>query len=228
MEHIENSSKNKIDGSGYCTHEYLSPSRMSSYGHQYSLAMKSKGASFLNVGSGNDFLNHLLTRQGKFVVDFDLNYSTKPIVCGKLPFLPFYNSSFDIVLCFQMLEHLPVSLLPTCLTEFARVGTKYVIISLPDVTYRGYEKIKHFTYKVTKHPQVWKKYEIPQIDFEHEWEIGIGDVDEETVLKCVENDQLSLVHQFRNDLNLYHHFFVWKILAKKPENQSEKGSITLP
>ncbi|MDD2522624.1 MAG: hypothetical protein PHW11_07390 [Anaerolineaceae bacterium] len=65
-------------------------------------------------------------------------------------------------------------------------------------------------------------------DFEHEWEIGIGDVDEETVLKCVENDQLSLVHQFRNDLNLYHHFFVWKILAKKPENQSEKGSITLP
>lgn len=217
MNNDDNFSKNKMDGSGYRTFEYLSPSRMSSYGHQYSLAMKSKGTSLLNIGSGNDLLSQLLSRQGKFVVDFDLNYSTNPTVCGKLPFLPFLNSSFDVVLCFQMLEHLPFSLLPICMKEFTRIGTKFVIISLPDVTYKGYEKLKHYTYKFLKHPKVWKKYQKSDIDIEHEWEIGAGIVDERTIIQNANVDELALVRHFRNDLNTYHHFFVWKICYKSTE-----------
>ncbi len=191
---------------------------MSSYGHQYSLAMKSKGTSFLNIGSGNDLLRNLLSRQGKSIVDFDLNTTTNPSVCGKLPFLPFSSSSFDVVLCFQMLEHLPLALFPICLKEFTRIGTKFVIISLPDVTYKGYEKLKHLTYKILKHPQVWKKYQKSEIDIEHEWEIGVGIVSEKTIIKYLNVDGLSLVRHFRNDLNLYHHFFVCKILAERTNN----------
>lgn len=214
MEPIDYSSNNKVDGRGYRAHEYLNAARMSSYGHQFSLSMKSKGNSFLNVGSGNDLLSHLLSTQGKFVVNFDLNFSTSPSVCGKLPFLPFMTSCFDVILCFQMLEHLPMSFLPICLKEFARVGTRFVIISLPDVTYEGYERLKHISYKLFKHPKVWQKYQKTEIDVEHEWEIGLGDVKQETIEKTITANDLSLIREFRNDLHLYHHFYVCKINVK--------------
>lgn len=194
----------------YSRPSYLDPARMSSYGYQYKLAYESGGKSFINVGSSNHLLSDLLREQGRFVLDLDLDFRTKPDVLGLIPKLPFKPKVFDVALCFQMLEHLRFSSFSDNLIELSRVADT-IIISLPDITLTKREVFKYKFYKKLHFPKEWIIYKPRKIDEEHFWEIGDGKIFYDDVLRELEIANLSLIKHFRNSLNRYHHFFVLKV-----------------
>ena len=163
------------------------------------------------MGNANNLQNYLLSRQGRYVVDVDLDIRTSPIVSAILPFLSFSRYSFDLVLSFQLLEHMPFSIIFDCLREFKSVRKKYFVISLPDMSLSKRNKVKFYIYKYIKHPREWNIYHIRNRDKVHFWEIGYGDIN----LGCLEEKiflaNLVIMSHFRNNLFPYHHFFVLKI-----------------
>lgn len=205
----------------YYKPSYLKPNRMSSYGYQYKLAMQTECKSFLNIGSANNLLHYLLSKQDKFIIDLDLDFRTNPDVVAVLPCLPYYDNSFDVVFGFQILEHFPLSMFTHCLQELKRVAKKHIILSLPDISFSKNEQIKYRLYKFIRHPQEWGVYKPLKIDKEHFWEIGYGSTSIDTFLKLFEKEQLRVQNHFRNELYRYHHFFV---LDKIKEDASSKST----
>ena len=192
----------------YTTPNFLSPKRMSSYGHQYALAMNTNCSTFLNIGSANWILSSLLKQQNKFVIDLDIDLSINPNVLGSLPKLPFPNNSFEVVMCFQVLEHLPFIMLEDCLKELCRISSKFITLSLPDQTSSYYEKIKKLIYFLVHNPRKWYRFNKKQIDPEHFWEIGINGISYSKIETIITDLNIIANTHFRNELFNYHHFFL--------------------
>ncbi len=192
----------------YLTPKYLSPERMSSYGHQYNLAMNTGCSSFLNVGSANWILHSLLFKQGKFVSDLDIDLSTTPDVIGSIVNLPLKDFSFEVVMCYQVLEHLPFFTFEQSLRELRRVSSKFIIISLPDRSLSRFEKAKRFLYILVRNPRNLHLLRKKIIDPEHFWEIGRNGVTLDRVLNVFLDLNIKILSHFRNRHFDYHHFFL--------------------
>lgn len=195
----------------YYSDGYLAPKRLSSYGYQYNLALQTKCTTFLNVGSANNLLRLMLNSQNLEVVESDIDINTKPSIIAVLPDLPYRSKSFEVVLCFQVLEHLPIELFQPCIKEMTRVAQKYLIISLPDQTISNKQKAKNYFYRVFKHPREWKNYRSVKLDSEHFWEIGQSTVSLDMIVSFFTEENLGIVNHFRNPLFSYHHFFLLQI-----------------
>lgn len=195
----------------YLRPSYLTPKRMSSYGYQYKLAVETNAISFLNIGSPNPILKHLLELQNLHVIDLDLDLNTKADVNAALPHLPFSDKSIEVVMCFQVLEHMPFDMLACSLKELKRVAQQFILLSLPDRTISKGERLKYQVYKRFKRPFEWSKYKPLPVDREHFWEIGQFNVTESAILKVISQDHLTVSSHFRNVLYPYHHFFVIKL-----------------
>lgn len=87
----------------------------------------------LEVGLGNGFVAHVLRQCGYNVVTFDINVALEPDVVGSVDQMEphFREGSFDLVLCAEVLEHLPLATLPVALSQLARVTRKWAVITLP-------------------------------------------------------------------------------------------------
>ncbi len=197
----------------YLGDDYLSPNRFSSIGWQFNLSCRLNVHSYVEIGSGNDILAFLLRKRGKLIFTVDHNPGISPDLIGILPQLPLVSRSVDAVLCFQVLEHLPYGLLETCLGELTRVCKRFVVVSVPDQTVRSSPKqrLALRVYETIHFPARWKP--LPSdIDPEHFWELGHNGVSAENIIDIATKCVLGLVNHFRNDLFLYHHFFVFERL----------------
>lgn len=92
--------------------------------------------SILDVGCGvGEFLSWL--PQTYWKVGLDISYEALTRVgtlkaVGGVDALPFASSSFDLVTCFEVLEHLPHRAFPRALRELERVSRKYIMVSVPN------------------------------------------------------------------------------------------------
>lgn len=195
----------------YYTPNYLSPDRMSSYSYQYSLALETGACTFLNIGSANSILKYLLEKNDVHVIDLDLDWNTKPNVSAALPFLPFSDKSIDVVMCFQILEHLPLIMFGATIKELKRVAKEFILLSLPDQTITNSQRLKYFIYKTFNRPVEWNIYKLRQIDTEHFWEIGHSNISDFAIVNMIKNENLEIIKDFRNQNNRFHHFFVVKV-----------------
>ena len=92
--------------------------------------------SILDVGCGDGrvtggFQN---TQRKVFGVDYAFS-SVKSLgqsgVCASSAKLPFPDNSFDMVLCCEVLEHLPEELMVATAQEMERIARKYILVSVP-------------------------------------------------------------------------------------------------
>jgi 2-polyprenyl-3-methyl-5-hydroxy-6-metoxy-1,4-benzoquinol methylase len=102
-------------------------------------------ATFLDAGCGEGFVTEILIRQfpGMTVTGFDFNAPSVELARAKNPTatfhtasiyeLPFKSGEFDVVGCFEVLEHLHDPRL--ALRELARVSRRAVVMSVPHEPY---------------------------------------------------------------------------------------------
>lgn len=98
------------------------------------------GGSVLEVGCAFGFLVRRLRADGYRVTGCDLSgyclAQAVPEAAGRLQAasvlaLPYRDRSFDLVLCFEVLEHLPEELIPAAIAELKRVSRGLLLVSVP-------------------------------------------------------------------------------------------------
>ena len=94
-------------------------------------------SSILDAGCGDGrIINRLISEYGR-VVGLDqsqeaLRHVKAEKILGSIESLSFPDKSFDLVLCCEVLEHLPFEIYPRVLTELERVARKYIIVTVPN------------------------------------------------------------------------------------------------
>lgn len=92
--------------------------------------------SILDVGCGDGtFVNNLPEYYRVMAVDrcrTAMQHVARPKLYASIDYLPFKDNSFDLVVCAEVIEHLPYDVYRKGLTELQRVARKHIIISVPN------------------------------------------------------------------------------------------------
>ncbi|MFI7210092.1 class I SAM-dependent methyltransferase [Micromonospora maritima] len=96
----------------------------------------SRGDRALDAGAWDGYLAARLTERYDHVIALDLNAPTvdhERVECvqGDITALTYPDDSFDLVLCTEVLEHVPSRLLPLACAELARVARRDLIVGVP-------------------------------------------------------------------------------------------------
>lgn len=116
--------------------------------------------SILEVGCGDGRIVNQLIGKYENICGLDISKeglksvkTTK--VKGSIENLPFQDNSFDIVMCCEVLEHLPYPIYNKALGELERVSKEYILISVPNNESLQSGMIKcpqcHCTYHIWRH-----------------------------------------------------------------------------
>jgi len=194
----------------YFRHSYDSKGRFISYWHQIDEAVSLTPSHLLEVGIGNGFVSKYLKERGIDVKTLDIDNRLSPDIIGSVLATPFPNEAFDVVLCCEVLEHLPYREFKNALSELARISQKFVIISLPDVTtsYRFNIELPRLKpiKKLVEHPfhrggrHAW--------DSEHYWEIGIFSYYLKRIIKDLRSCSFDIIKTYRVFEFRYHRLFL--------------------
>ena len=195
-------SKEKYDFS-----KYNHRSRWMSYWHQIDEVLRLKPDSVLEIGIGDKTVVNFLKSQGVNITTLDINKDLKPDVIGSVLTMPFRDSSFDVVLCAEVLEHLPFEKFEEGLKELKRVSRKNLVLSLPH-----FGRSLKFSFKI---PLIKEKRIACRLAFpikhvfngEHYWEIGKKGYPPDKIRKIIKK-YFQIKKEFIPFENQYHHFFI--------------------
>ena len=194
----------------YFKSSYDTKERFCSYWHQIDEVTTLKPKKVLELGIGNGFVTRYLKEKGISVITLDIERDLKPDVAASVLLLPFRYSSFDLVTCYEVLEHLPYKHFPRALKELGRVSQAHIIISLPDVstTYRINIELPRFKpfKKLISHP--FPRSTPHVYDGEHHWEIGKSEYPLKRITEDIQFSRLNIVKTYRVFEFYYHRFFI--------------------
>lgn len=203
------SGRKQVEAGHYFQRGYDTPKRFASYWHQIDLSLSRSPKTVLEIGPGNGFLSSYLRRAGLEVTTVDLDPELAPSVAAALPELPFADGSFDLVVCFEVLEHLPFERFVPCLREIRRVSRENIAISIPDA-----ERVLKFDTTLSKLWHIHFLFDVPRIfapkhtfNGEHHWEIGKRGTRKRDVLDAMREAGLAVRRHWRAFETPYHHFF---------------------
>ncbi len=189
---------------------YDSKKRFCSYWHQINEITSHNPLSILEIGIGNGFVSKYLTQNGFNVVTLDLDRELFPDIVSSILNIPFSEKSFEIVACYEVLEHLPYFYFKKALIELYRVSSSFVIISIPDsnTAYRLYIQIPKFGLfkKIVEIPKIKKINH--HFDGQHYWEIGKANYSLEIISNTINEVGFKIEKTYRVFEMPYHRFFV--------------------
>jgi len=189
------------------------PLRVESVTEQLRLLSYAGYTSVLEVGIGVGFLRHCLTYFPSIShVTFDLDERLSPDYVGTVTNMPFSDSQFDVVLCCEVLEHLPFGDFPFALRELNRVAKNTVILSLPDKTRHFgvavcFARLGWFTYEYNPARRRFAKGGLGS-NSEHYWEIGCKGSLTKHVLAKINKAGFRVERHYRLWKHPWHHFFL--------------------
>lgn len=105
--------------------------RFISYYYQVNLVKSLEVNTLLEIGVGNKTVTNCLKESGYKITTCDIDPELGVDYVADIRSLPFDNNSFDAVLAYEVLEHLPWEEVPSALKELHRVSKKHVLVSLP-------------------------------------------------------------------------------------------------
>lgn len=187
--------------------KYDTESRWMSYWHQINQVLKLNPKNVLEIGAGNKTVSDYLKNAGIQVSVLDSDKELKPDIVASVLRMPFTDNSFDLVLCCEVLEHLPFEKFEKCLKEIKRVSRKDIIISLPH-----FGPQIRFCSKIPLFKEVKFALKIPfakkhQFNGEHFWEIGKKGYSLAEVKKTISR-YFNIKRDFVPFEHQYHHFFI--------------------
>lgn len=206
--------KPQVDKSIYTNKGYLSPDRFASYGCQLREILSLRPNSVLEIGIGIGVVAYVLRKTGVQLSTLDFDPSLKPDIIGSVTNIPIKDGSFDVVACFEVLEHIPYSYFPKALSEIARVSKKFAVISIPDAERVFVMQIpKIIRKKICRRP--FQNLMHHEFDGEHFWEINKKGYPLNKIAEDIYCAGFCIKNTFRLFENIYHRFF---ILSKQSEN----------
>lgn len=196
---------------------YDTKRRLCSYWHQIQEIILLNPKSILEIGIGNGFVSKYLKQRGFNVITLDIDKRLNPDVTGTVLNIPFFDRAFDVVACYELLEHLPYDNLAKAMSEIYRISDSHVLLSLPDANraYRLYvqvPKIGEFK-KLVPFPRFRKQ--IHHFDGEHYWEIGKAGYSLKTILNEMNKAGFNVKRTYRVFEYPYHRFFILKKVKDK-------------
>ena len=209
----------QVQLTNFHSREYDNKARFISYWHQIDEVLSLQPGKLLEIGIGNKFVTTYIRDRGVQVTTLDIDSRLYPDVLANASAIPFLDDSFDLVTCFEVLEHLPYTSFLHVLKEINRVVKSNVLLSLPDVTtvYRVYIELPRIRPIKTmiNHP-------IPRpaadcLCGEHYWEIGMRHYPLTRIMHDIKQAGFNLLKSYRIFEFPYHRFF---ILTKARGNKS--------
>lgn len=176
----------QVDKQHYSFTNYSSERRFISYYHQVknilTLVNDYQAKKILIAGKGDGIVQKILEAYNNLfnlnliIKTFDFAYDLKPDFLGDLVEIEsIVSEKFDVILCCQVLEHIPLDEALSVLSQMKMIA-RFVIISIPykAITIRGTLKlplIKEFEFCI-KIP-IWDR-KTGMVDDRHYWEIGFN------------------------------------------------------
>jgi SAM-dependent methyltransferase len=203
----------QVDKSHYRFEKYCYPDRWASYYYQLRETFALNPQSILEIGAGDYvYKNYIVQNSHIMYKSIDIAEDLKPDIIGSIDNMPVPASSYDLVVAFEVLEHMPFEKFEKNISEIHRVSKKNAIISLPH-----FGPPLKLNFKLPFLPEIRFAWKIPyprkhEFNGQHYWEIGKKGYSPNTVRKALEK-YFAIKKEFIPYENQYHHFFV---LEKKP------------
>lgn len=201
--------KPQVDHDFYFAPPYMNPQQFASYGYQLKETIATQPLNALEIGIGNGVVVYMLRNAGVKATTVDFDPSLNPDFLADVTNLPFENNSFDTVLCFEVLEHLPYENFQNALKELFRISSKYVLLSLPDS-----RKVWKFELYIPKlgPKKIFIKRPMQnsrnlKIGRDHYWEINKKGYALRRIIKCIEQVGFKIEYSYRMWEIPYHRFF---------------------
>lgn len=203
---------NKNIKNHFLCESYDTKERFNSYWHQIDEIIKLKPKRILEIGVGNRFVSRYLKERGFNISTLDSEEQLLPDYVGSVLNMPFKNNEFDVVACFEVLEHLPYSDFNKALSEISRVSSSTVLLSLPDVTRNFRFLVKVPTMQPIKifipFPRIRKRIHKYDNADGHYWEIGEKDYPLKKIKAAISDAGFKLKNTYRVFELPYNRFFI--------------------
>ncbi len=195
---------------------YDSLSRFVSYYNQkkiiIDIAKKDKEhTKILEVGKGNGLISEYLKQRGYDIKTFDNTDELNPDYIGDITHIQdVVEDKFDIISCFEVLEHIRYRDVENVLKQFSEITENYLLVSLPQYRFS-------FTLwaEVSFLPKYVLYFDIPflkkkhKFDGAHYWELGKEGYSLKD-FRILLSKFFYLEREFTHPLNAYHRFFILK------------------
>jgi SAM-dependent methyltransferase len=208
----------QVNKTHYDFNKYVGKDRWSSFYYQIDEILKAEPDSILEVDVGAGITKCVLKDILHYNYEsMDVDEELHPDHTGSILALPFPDKQYDVIGCFQVLEHLPFNDFKNALFELFRVAKKAVILSLPNaepvirIQTLGFAKEIFFKKPFTRRQQ-------NTFDGEHYWEINkigyeLNKVTEQ-IISTGDTFNFVLEKEYRAFEHPFHHFFVLKKIHK--------------
>lgn len=202
----------QVASSLYEFSRYVTRGRWLSFWHQVNEIMEYNPNTVLEIGKGPGILEAILKHYGVKYFSMDICLDLEPDCVASVTKLPFKDEAFDMVGCFQVLEHIPYTYFAQAVSEIARVSKNTFVISLPDARLSW-----QYSFHIPKLGQVRFSIPRPQLrpkkhlfDGQHYWEINKADYSLARIINDIENIGVTVEKTYRVMDNEYHRFFCCK------------------
>lgn len=121
-----------LPSDAYFSDLYFSIPQLCSFAHQLHHIWFMRPKNILEIGIGNGFTSSFLRRTGLSVTTADINKDLKPDICAPINELKKHlDNKFDLVVCCEVLEHMPLSRLEENLNHLRELGNS-LFMTLPN------------------------------------------------------------------------------------------------
>ena len=208
--------KPQIEPDHYFSAFYDSKGRFISYWHQINEVIKLEPKKVLEIGIGNGLVSKYLKERNLKVITLDIDKKLTPDKIGSVLNIPFTDSSFNVVSCCELLEHLPYENFYKAVSEIFRVSKSYSVLSLPD-------KNRFCRLDIQIHKTIIFKKLLPlpplnapvhKFDGEHYWEIGKAGYPLNKITKDIQRAGFKIEKTYRIFENPYYRFFILRKVEK--------------
>ncbi len=195
--------------------DYDHLNRFISYYTQIDLVRSLKPNNVLEIGVGNKTVSNYLNNNGIKVDTCDFDKELNPDFVADIRDLPFNDNSYDLIIAFEIIEHLPWEGVSIALSELHRVSKKHVIISIPYASL-GFELVLKFPFIRTilrrrlincaiRIPLFFKKI---KFEGQHYWEMGLKNYSKKKIRNKFIESNFRIIKESSPILNSNHYFFV--------------------
>lgn len=208
--------KAQVNKTHYEYENYMNIARWNSYFCQIDETMKCDGKEVLYIGSEDRVVVDTLEKYGKDVKTLDLAEDLKPDFLGSVTEIDkvLKGETFDVVVCSQVLEHIPFEMFESTISKMEKVVKEKLILSLPNRNKYARVMISGMGERMIKRrrrsEEVWDINN--QGKGEHYWEIDAKGCATRKEVEQILEKYFKLEKFFIPFNNTYHMFF---ILRKK-------------